>query len=318
MSQLTIVERSTINALRREGKTFRYISRRLSRAASTVTREFKRNMRPRHGYDPVDAQERCDKRRRQNRRLYKFKDQRIRDYVETALREKFSPNQVSGRIQKDIKLYVSHESIYRFVYRDKEEGDTLWKNLRRKHKQRRPRIKLIRKPKIKNRIGIELRPKIVELKRRFGDLEIDTVIGKNHIGAILTIVDRKTKFLWAKFIKRNTAEEVRKATQKLLKEVKGKVKTITSDNGSEFTCHQKITKSLKVDFYFADPYSSWQRGLNEHTNGLLRQYYPKKTAFNKTTLRDLQEVVNQINNRPRKVLKYKTPKEEITRLLKLA
>lgn len=312
MNQLTIVERSTIYAFRHQGKSFRFIARELGRAPSTILREFKRNLRPVHGYDAVDAQIKTEKRRKQPRILYKFKNEELRSYVINSLKQKISPIQISGRMKNDLGLSISHEAIYKFVYRDKLEGGDLWKNLRHKRRRRKPRIPKVKRPRIKNRTGIELRPKVVELKSRFGDLEIDTMVGRNHQGAILTVVDRYTKFLWAKFIGRNTAENVQKAMKELLKNMK--LKTITSDNGLEFSWHEKISKELKAKFYFADPYSSWQRGLNEHTNGLLRQYYPKKSYFNTKTLENLDEVVKEINNRPRQVLNFKTPQEVLNSL----
>lgn len=315
MSQLSIVERAEIIALRREHKSFRYIARVLGRAPSTITREFKRNVRPRLGYDAVDAQMKALKRRTQQRRQYKFRDYRIRDYVTEALKKKISPVQISGRMLADIGLSISPEAIYQFVYRDKVSGGSLWKNLRRKRRRRKSRIKnRARKPRIKNRRGIEERPSIVELKSRFGDLEVDTVIGKGHKGAIVTIVDRASKHLWAQYVERKTAVNVENAIKELLVKVKAKIKTITADNGSEFMNHQEISRWAKVFFYFANPYCSWQRGLNEHTNGLLRQYYPKKTWFNSETLKDLDLVVDQINSRPRTALNFKTPKEKLQEL----
>lgn len=312
MNQLTKSDRSVIYALRKIGKSFRFIANQLGRPTSTISREFHRNLRPKHGYDPVDAQIKTDARRKEKRNLYKFKNEKIKDFVIDSLKKKISPAQISGRIQLETGFSISHEAIYKFIYRDKEDGGSLWENLRHKHRKRKPRIK--RTPRIKNRIGIERRPRIVELKTRFGDLEIDTMIGKNHIGAILTIVDRYSKFLWAKFIEKNTAENVNKAMKELLGNWRSKIKTITSDNGSEFTYHESIAKDLKTNYYFADPYSSWQRGLNEHTNGLLRQYYPKKTCFNSKTLEDLDKVVAEINNRPRKVLDFRTPLEVVSNL----
>ena len=149
-----------------------------------------------HGYDAVDAQIKTDKRRQQPRELYKFKNKELKSYVINSLKQKISPVQISGRIKQDIGLTISHEAIYKFIYRDKLEGGDLWKNLRHKRRQRKPRIQRTKRPRIKNRTGIELRPKIVDLKSRFGDLEIDTMVGRNHQGAILTVVDRHTKFLW--------------------------------------------------------------------------------------------------------------------------
>jgi len=312
MNKLKQVDRSAIYALRKIGKSFRFIGKQLGRAASTISREFHRNCRPRYGYDPVDAQIKTDQRRRCHRKLYKFKDENLRSIIVDLLKQKFSPIQISGRVKNQLGLSISHEAIYQFVYRDKIKGGTLWKNLRHKRRKRKTRLPKVKRPMIKNRIGIEQRPQVVETKSRFGDIEIDTMIGRNHQGAILTVVDRCTKFLWAKFIGRNTAENVERAMKELLKNIK--LQTITSDNGLEFSRHEAIAKELKAEFFFADPYSSWQRGLNEHTNGLIRQYLPKKTYFNSKTLENLDEVVREINNRPRQVLNFKTPYEVINSL----
>jgi len=307
MNKLNQFERSAIYALRKIGKSFRFIAKELGRSPSTISREFKRNLRPRYGYDPVDAQMKADQRRRSFRKLYKFKDQKLQSTVIELLKQKISPAQISGRVKS-----ISHEAIYKFVYRDKLEGGTLWKNLRHKHRKRKPRLPKTKRPRIKNRIGIEQRPQIVEAKSRFGDLEIDTVFGRHSKGAILTVVDRHTKFLWAKFIGKHTADNVERAMKELLRNFK--IRTITSDNGLEFSRHENIARKLKAKFFFADPYSSWQRGLNEHTNGLLRQYYPKRTYFNSKTLKNLDEVVQEINDRPRKVLGFKTPQEALDSL----
>ncbi len=307
MNKLNQIERSVIYALRKIGKSFRFIAKELDRSPSTISREFKRNLRPRYGYDPVDAQMKTDQRKKTFRTSYKFKDQELRSTVIELLKQKVSPAQISGRIKS-----ISHESIYRFVYRDKLEGGNLWKNLRHKRRKRKSRFTKVKRPQIKNRIGIEERPQIVESKSRFGDLEIDTMLGRYSKGAILTIVDRYTKFLWAKFIDKHTAENVERAMKELLGEFK--IETITSDNGLEFSRHENIAKELGAKFFFANPYSSWQRGLNEHTNGLLRQYYPKRTYFNSKTLENLDEIVREINNRPRKVLNFKTPQEILNSL----
>lgn len=311
MNHLTNDDRSAIYHFRKIGKSFGFIGRHLGRPTSTISREFKRNKRPVHGYDAVDAQLKAEARKEGKREAYKFKDKNLKSFVVNLLEQKISPEQISGRAKKH-GFKISHEAIYQFVYRDKIEGGNLWKNLRHKRRRRKPRFKAVRKPRIKNRRGIETRPKIVELKKRFGDLEIDTIIGRHHNGAILTVVDRASKYLWAKFIGRKTAENVNLALLELLKGIN--VKSITADNGPEFTYHEAVAKLLNADFFFADPYSSWQRGLNEHTNGLLRQYFPKKTYFNSKTLQNLDQVVKEINNRPRKVLNFNTPQEVISSL----
>lgn len=315
MSQLDIVERALIYEHRKLGKSFRWIARALNRAPSTITREFKRNQIGPHGYETVRAQEQRDKRAKKSREVNKFADKQVLNYVLRKLKYGLSPVQISGLMKREKKseLYdgqlVSHEGIYLFIYRDKASGGTLYKHLRRKRKKRKSRLNFKQKEIIKNRRSIKERPKIVEEKSRFGDLEVDLIVGANHKGAILTLVDRYSKFTWAKYIENKSKDETEKAFKDLLKKFIGRIHTITSDNGKEFACHEVIAEWIKADFFFADPYSSWQRGLNEHTNGLIREYFPKKTIFNSETMKDLDVVVERINNRPREVLGFKTPKE---------
>ena len=162
---------------------------------------------------------------------------------------------------------------------------------------------------IPNRIGIEERPEVVDIKERIGDFEVDTIVGRRHRGAILSIVDRVTKLTFLVLLTRGTAENVRKAMVAALKPFINDVLTITSDNGKEFARHEDIAQELCADFFFARPYRSWERGLNENTNGLVRQYFPKKTDFNSITQSDVAMVQHRLNTRPRKTLGYKTPSE---------
>jgi transposase, IS30 family len=166
--------------------------------------------------------------------------------------------------------YVSPERIYQYIWTDKKQGGELYLHLRRKGRKYRKRgNKKDTRGIIKNRIGIEQRPKIVDKKKRFGDLETDTIIGKNHKGAIVTINDRASGFLWMEKVKNRTAEAVKKATISLLKTEKDLIKTITADNGKEFALHEEIAKDLMLNFYFARPYHSWERGANEKLNLIL-------------------------------------------------
>ena len=166
-----------------------------------------------------------------------------------------------------------------------------------------------KRSKIPNRVSIDQRSKIVDKKARLGDWEIDTIIGKDHKGAILTLVDKKSKFLLIKNIGSKHADVTAQATIELLQPLKDITHTITADNGTEFTLHEKVSETLNLQYYFCDPYSSWQRGLNEHTNGLIRQYIPKKTCFENISKEEIVMIANKINHRPRKSLGYKTPFE---------
>ncbi|MBT7274640.1 MAG: IS30 family transposase, partial [Campylobacteraceae bacterium] len=162
---------------------------------------------------------------------------------------------------------------------------------------------------IKNRVNISKRAKIIEKKTRFGDFEVDTIIGKDHQGAIVTLVDRKSKFTLMKIVDSKKADVVTQAIIELLYPIRKLVRTITSDNGKEFSYHEEIANKLNLKFYFCDPYSSWQRGLNEHTNGLVREYIPKKSSFENVNQTQINIIQNRLNNRPRKILKYYTPNE---------
>jgi IS30 family transposase len=207
------------------------------------------------------------------------------------------------------EIGISYETIYQHIWSDKQRGGYLFKHLRRKGKayQSRSKDKQAGRGFIKNRIGIDVRPHVVDEKSRIGDWEIDLVIGKGHSGALVTIVERKTSFTVSTRVDDKSAKTVTAATIALLAPFKGAVLTITADNGKEFAYHEKMTESLKCDVYFADPYCSWQRGLNENTNGLLRQYWPKSTDFKKISQSAVQDVIVNLNDRPRKKLNYKTP-----------
>lgn len=211
---------------------------------------------------------------------------------------------------------MSHETIYQHVWDDKKKGGELYSHLRRRGRKNKKRgSKRAGRGFIPNRIGIEQRPEVVDDKTRFGDLEIDTIIGKDHQGAIVTINSRASGMLKMKKVKNRTAEEVSKATEELLKDWVPYINTITADNGKEFAMHQRIAENLNVEFYFANPYHSWERGANENLNGLIRQYFPKKTDFETITNRRIQEIEDRLNNRPRKRLNFETPSERMDKLL---
>ena len=201
---------------------------------------------------------------------------------------------------------VSHTTIYTYV----NASPTLRPKLRRRGKKYLVRTgpKAVKGP-IKNRVSIRLRPKEVEEKQRIGDVEVDTMVGAKHRGAIVTIVDRRSKLVRLCLIKYKTAAATADALITALAPIKRHLHTITSDNGAEFADHEEVSAALGVGFFFADPYCSWQRGLNENTNGLIRQYFPKGTDFSKITNRQILHVEQRLNNRPRKTLGYRTPNE---------
>jgi transposase, IS30 family len=227
------------------------------------------------------------------------------------LQEQYSPEQIVGRCGITNQSCVSIERIYQFIWADKKAKGTLYKHLRSKGKRyaKRGALKGSR-GKIKGRIGIENRPVVVEDKERLGDFEADLVIGQNHKGALLTVVDRVTGQLSMAKLKSKEAEEVSLALIKLLSNVGYTINTITTDNGKEFANHLEVAKELSIDYFFANPYASWERGANENLNGLIRQYFPKKHNFDLITEEEINYVTNQLNNRPRKRLNFLSPNEK--------
>jgi len=206
-----------------------------------------------------------------------------------------------------------YTSVY---FKNQSHGDKLFKWLRYQNKKYKNRSELyITRGQIKNRANINKRSILVERKSRFGDFEVDIVIGKNHKGALVTLVDRNSKFTLIRKVDSKHATGVIQAIIELLRPIKNLIHTITSDNGKEFTFHEEVAKELNVKFYFCNPYSSWQRGLNEHMNGLIREYIPKKSEFDKISKTEIINIQNRLNNRPRKVLGYKTPNEIFFKIL---
>jgi IS30 family transposase len=273
---------------------------------STISRELSRN-RGERGYRPKQAQQLAEERKplHVTTRIVPQTWTLIESYV----RQDWSPEQVSGWLKGEQHIAVSHERIYQYIYADKEQGGDLHQHLRCRRKRRKRYGSYDRRGQIKNRVSIEARPAIVETKRRVGDWEADTIIGAQHREAIVSVVERKSKLCLLKKVTRKTAAAVEHALAGLLQPVQEKCHTITSDNGREFANHQQIAERLQAGFYFAHAYASWERGLNENTNGLVRQYFPKKSDFSKITDKDIEQVMDRLNNRPRKTLGYKTPNQ---------
>ena len=307
--QLTLQQRYHISAFRKCGYTQKEIAKELGVSPSTISRELRRNVNLDGQYHPEYAASET-KLRHQQKRKSTAMTPAIERYVRRRLKEEWSPEQIAGRMYKEKGWPISHETIYRFIYRNKANGGRLYRYLRHKNKKyhRRSSSK-DQRGKIPGRVGIEHRPKVVEKKRRIGDWEIDTVIGKGHKGVLLTIVDRKSKFTLIGHCRNKEAQEVTAVTLRLMEPLRQVTHTITSDNGKEFAQHQTIAEKLGSGFYFANPYHSWERGLNEHTNGLIRQYLPKERELLDVSKRELAMIQNRLNHRPRKILGYKTPYE---------
>lgn len=304
--QLAYEQRCQIAVLKKRGCSQQAIADSVGVSQSTVSRELRRNTGER-GYRYKQAQEKSAQRRKEASKATKMTPVMIAT-IESKLRIEWSPEQISGWMLEEQAMLISHESIYLHVWADKQSGGELYRYLRRQGKKydKRRNGKSTR-GQIKNRVSIDERPQIVDDKSRIGDWEIDTVIGKGHSGALVTIVERVTNFTVSKQVEGKSAAAVTKATIALLKPLKDVVYTITADNGKEFAYHEKISDALDAAFYFAHPYSSWERGLNENTNGLLRQYFPKSTDFKEVGQAEVRRAVKRLNTRPRKYLDFKTP-----------
>lgn len=309
MKHITQEQRYTISVLLKRGLKKNDIARIIGKDKSTITREINRNCDKRNlEYKSDLAQRKCMERSREKRKMKRF-SKAIQAYIDAKLFIKLSPEQIVGRARLEGIEMVSHERIYQYIWEDKKKGGQLFSHLRSRGKPYRKRGSLKdSRGIIPDRKHISQRPAIVDQKARIGDLEIDTVIGKNHKGALVTINDRKTGMVKISKVKGKNAQAVKMATLNLLSDW-GFVKTITSDNGKEFALYKDIEKELKIDFYFATPYHSWERGANENTNGLIRQYIPKKTDFETISDEYVKFVENELNNRPRKRHGFKSPKE---------
>ena len=308
MSHLTSEQRYTIGVLLEQNYKKSAIAVFINRDKSVITRELKRNCDLRNGkYNSELAQRKYAKRQTEKPKKVRLTTE-IKTTIRNYLLEDLSPEQIVGICQKKGIDCVSTERIYQYIWKDKKDKGVLYLSLRSTGKRYRKRgNKKDSRGLISNRKPIEDRPKIVELKERFGDLEIDTIIGKNHKGAIVTINDRATGILRMKKIESKESEQVKRATIELLQNWKSIINTITSDNGKEFAQHQEISKALEIDFFFANPYSPWERGANENLNGLIRQYIPKSTAFDEITHEKIIEIQEKLNNRPRKRFNFEKP-----------
>ena len=301
--QLIEGQRYQIEAYLREGVSYREIGKRLRVSHSTVSREVNRNRIRDSHYLPEVAQAKAAKRRCQAAK-YRVPESTI-TFVEFGLSQKWSPEQITG-VSKVIGHSVSHEWIYGYVLRDKLRGGKLYKQLRQSRRRYRKgnRAKRVIIP---NRVGIEHRPAIVNRKKRFGDWEADTVLGKQGTGAIVSLVERKSKLYLIRKVPAKSAADVSRAMVGMLWRYRRHVRTITADNGSEFCDHEQVAEKLKTDIYFANPYSSWERGLNENFNGLLRQYIRKGTDLRTVSEKQIADIERALNARPRKCLGFKQP-----------
>ena len=315
--QLTSEERYVIYHLKLFKLTLREIARRLGRHHSTISREIKRNgpIIPTWVYWHQGAHQQAMARRKIARHFRRYSHGPLVNYVERSVRADWSPDVIAASLKQacpdDPKMRVSIETVYRWIYRDARLGGQLFNCLCRCHKKRRRQRRYgTGRGLIPGRIGIDKRPELVATRQRFGDWEGDTVEGAKGTEHITTHVERKSRYLIAGKLADKTAEVTSKAVTKAFRKIPLALRhTLTLDNGKEFAKFHDIERDTRLTIYFADPYSAWQRGANENTNGLLRRYFPKGTDFKNVTEKTLAEVVKKLNHRPRKCLGYQTPHE---------
>ena len=307
--QLTSEERYALSTLKKQGLSQAAIARALGRHRSTICRELKRNTRTDGGYRPFTACERARARLSRSRRNWQFTE---RDWalVRDKLHEYWSPEQISGRLRRDGVLRISHESIYRYIWHDMMDGGSLYLMLRGALKQRRKRYRSYdSRGRLAGKRHISERPLSVERRSRIGDLEGDTIMGGADQHCALTLVDRKTGYLFIGKLNERTVEAATQRATSIIRSARHRVRTLTLDNGTEFHGYKDIEAATQATVYFATPHHSWERGTSENTNGLIRQYLPKKKTMKHVTQDRCNWIARELNNRPRKRHGYLTPAE---------
>jgi IS30 family transposase len=315
-SHLTVDERNVIYRMRFQGYGDAEIARCLGRSPGTLSRECERNALPDGRYEPGPAQTRANSRRRAHLRRSKTDDRRLMAYVADRLTNRWSPEQIAGRLSarppKDLAgLSISHTTIYRWIWSDPERVRQFRPFLRIAHKPRRkPYGKPSRQGQILGKRSIEERPAAANGRTELGHWEGDTMVGKGRRGYLVTCADRTSRYLIARKVHACAAEPVAAKLQQTIRKLPAeKRRSLTLDNGREFARPTELEKKLEVPIYFAHPYHAWERGTNENTNGLLRQYLPKGTDLSQVPDEQLQSHVRQINHRPRKCLGFQTALE---------
>lgn len=309
-TKLTALERELISVWLHQNISKREIARRLNRSDSTIQAEIKRNNWQGH-YVAIHAQSVADKRKVAAGKRHPLKNKSVYKYVIKKLRSGWSPEQIAGRLRLkkpgNSYWHICHETIYQHIYSKDNQEKKLWEYLPRKQKKRRKKYgRKSQRVRIPDRIPIHHRPEEVEDRLVFGHWEGDSIEGRAHKGGIHTQVERKTRFLQAQLVATLTADAAVSAQTKIFKPLPTKAKQSTTvDNGKEFTHHQQF----ELPVYFCDPYASWQKATNENTNGLIRRYLPKGTDLSTITQQELNDIVEELNNRPRKCLGFHTPRE---------
>ena len=318
-SHLTLEEREVIAHMHRAGKMQTQIALRLCRSKSTISRELRRN-RSRNGYWAVAAHRKAQRRRSGRPWVGKLQRPEVRRYVRERLQQRWSPDEIAARSRSDFprdrRRQISHQTIYTWIRTEDAKGRK-WQRFLRRLGRKRPEVE--KRGKIPARVSIEGRPAVVDRRGRYGDWEGDTIVGANHRGGAVTLVERKSGYLLmgkvlnlrAATVRQVTAERYRSMPPRLLK-------TLTLDNGKEFAEHDQLAAETALKIYFAKPYCSWQRGTNENTNGLIRQFFPKGTDLASIPQHRFTRVQQLLNDRPRKRLGYRTPHEILASRLRIA
>jgi transposase, IS30 family len=303
-NHLTFQERQFLYRLKRKGKANPEIAELMGRDRSTIHRELKRNAGQR-GYRPKQAQRLADERRLASRRPHKMDDPEVHQYVQDRLEKCWSPEQIAGRVQGDFPRaparWLSRQTIYDWIDAERPEWQKLLRRSGRLPEKR---------GKLTDVVRIDGRPNVINGRRRYGDWEGDTIVGKSRRNALVTLVERKSGYARIGRVDSMKSDRTMRVAKRRMKDLPSALRrSMTFDNGKEFAEHRKLTRGLGLEVYFADPYASWQRGANENMNGLLRQFFPKRTDFTRISHREVARVEQLINERPRKRLGYRTPAE---------
>ena len=306
-THLALKQRYQIDALLKAKVPQNRIAQVVGVHRSTISREIRRN-RGAHAYFAAQAH-RLALHQRQDKSCRRIGTQTWALVEEKMRGEQWSPEQMSGWLARERDMRVSHESIYRYVRADKERGGDLHRHLRCRKRHRKPYGSPARTGPIVGRVSIDERPVVVERRERVGDWEADTIVGKPGKAVIVSLVERRSRLTRLVKAACRKAADVETAMVRALTPLVDRVRTVTCDNGSEFARHASLATSLRARFFFAHPYASWERGLNENTNGLVRQYFPKRTDLSDITDEEIQIVMDKLNRRPRKALGYRTPNE---------
>lgn len=308
MTHITTEQRYTIWRMRDQGFSQVEIGQAIQKDKSVICRELQRNCDARSGEYRYDLALTKHAKRQKEKRKHRYFTDDVKASIELLLQEDYSPEQVVGMLKKENRATVSVERIYQHIWKDKRDGGILYTHLRRKGRRNRKRgSSKDNRGIIRNRVSIDQRPDLVDKRERFGDLEVDLIIGKNHNQAILTINDRASGMLKMKKVSSKESAVVTRAINQLLEDWIPYIHTITADNGKEFAGHENVAEQLNIDYFFAHPYHSWERGSNENLNGLIRQYFAKGSDFTHITQQEILRVENKLNNRPRKRHNYENP-----------